>query len=45
VEGYERLSTHLRSHWGNLVDPFDLFPESLYDRARFDPTRGRARGV
>ena len=45
VEGYERLSTHLRSHWLNLVDPFDLFPEALYDRARLDPTRGRARGV
>lgn len=45
VEGYERLSSQLRSHWGNLVDPFDVFPESLYDRARFDPTRGRARGV
>jgi hypothetical protein len=45
VEGYERLSSHLRSHWENLVEPFNVFPESLYDRARFDPTSGRARGV
>lgn len=45
AEGYERLSSHLRPHWGNLVDPFDFFAEALYDRTRFAPTRGRARGV
>ena len=45
AEGYERLGTHLRSHWETMIDPFNVFPESLYDRIRLDPTRGRARGV
>jgi len=45
AEVYERLSTHLRSHWENMIDPFNVFPESLYDRIRLDPTRGRAHGV
>jgi len=45
LEAYERLSTHLRPHWQNMVEPFNVFPESLYDRVRLDPTRGRAYGV
>jgi len=45
LEAYERLSSRLRPYWVNLVEPFNLFPEALYDRARLDPTRGRARGV
>ncbi|HWA08317.1 MAG TPA: carboxypeptidase regulatory-like domain-containing protein [Opitutaceae bacterium] len=45
LEGYERLSSHLRPHWENVVDPFSAFPEALYDRVRLNPTQGRARGV
>jgi outer membrane receptor protein involved in Fe transport len=45
LEAYERLSSRLRPYWENPVDPFELFPEALYDRTRISPTRGRARGV
>ena len=45
LEAYERLSAHLRSHWESMIEPFNAFPESLYDRIRLDPTRGRARGI
>ena len=45
LEAYERLGSHLRPHWENMIDPFNVFPESLYDRVRLDPTRSRARGV
>jgi outer membrane cobalamin receptor len=45
LEAYERLSSHLRPHWENMIAPFNVFPESLYDRIRLDPARGRARGV
>ncbi len=45
LEAYERLSSHLRPRWENLVDPFSAFPEALYDRVRLNPTRGRARGT
>jgi outer membrane cobalamin receptor len=45
LEAYERLSSHLRPHWENMIQPFNVFPESLYDRIELDPTRGRARGV
>jgi outer membrane cobalamin receptor len=45
LEAYERLSSHLRPHWENMIEPFNVFPESLYDRIRLDPTCGRARGV
>jgi outer membrane receptor for ferrienterochelin and colicin len=45
LEAYERLSSHLRPHWENMIQPFNVFPESLYDRIEVDPSRGRARGV
>jgi len=45
LEAYERLTTHQRPYWINLTEPYNLFPESLYDRVQFSPTRGRARGV
>ncbi len=45
LEAYERLSSHLRPHWENRIEPFNVFPESLYDRVELDPSRGRARGV
>jgi hypothetical protein len=45
AEAYERLSTHLRPHWENMIEPFNVFPESLYDRIELDPSRGLARGI
>jgi outer membrane cobalamin receptor len=45
AEAYERLSSHLRPHWENMLGPFNLFPESLYDRIMLRPSRGRARGI
>lgn len=45
LEAYERLTSHLRPHWETMIDPFNVFPEALYDRTELDPTRGRARGV
>jgi len=32
LEAYERLTTHVRPHWENRIEPFNVFPESLYDR-------------
>ena len=45
LEAYERLSSHLRPYWENVVEPFNVFPEALYDRTMISPSRGRARGV
>ena len=45
LEAYERLGSHLRPHWENRIDPFNVFPEAIYDRIELDPTRSRARGV
>ena len=45
VEAYERRSSHLRPHWENLDNVYDLFPEVQSDRTRFDPSAGTARGV
>ena len=45
LEAYERLSSRLRPYWENVVEPFSLFPEALYDRTKLSPARGRARGV
>ena len=45
LEAYERLSSHLRPYWENTIDPFNLFPEALYDRTKISPTRGRANGI
>jgi hypothetical protein len=45
LEAYQRLSTHLRSQWLNVVDPFNVIPEILYDRERLDPTQGEAHGI
>jgi outer membrane cobalamin receptor len=45
LEAYERLSSHLRPYWENLVDVFNVFPEALYDRTKVSPSRGRARGL
>jgi hypothetical protein len=45
VEAYERQVSRVRPYWENLIEPFDYFPEALNDRARMNPTRGRARGV
>ena len=45
LEAYERLSSRLRPYWENVVEPFNYFPEALYDRTKISPTRGRARGV
>ena len=45
LEGYERSTTHRRPYWVNLTEPFNFFPETLYDRTRLAPSRGRARGV
>jgi hypothetical protein len=45
LEAYERLSSHLRPHWENMIEPLNVFPESLYDRIELDPAEGRARGV
>jgi hypothetical protein len=45
LEAYERLSSRLRPYWENPIDPFNVFPESLYDRTKISPSRGRARGI
>lgn len=45
IEAYERLSTRLRPYWINPIEPFELFPETLYDRLQLAPSRGRARGI
>jgi len=45
AEAYERLSSHLRPHWENMMESLTMFPESLYDRIELSPSRGRARGV
>ncbi len=45
VEAYERRTTRLRSHWENLDNAYDLFPEAQPDRVRLDPAQARARGV
>ena len=45
LEAYERLTTHLRPHWINLTEPFEYFPETLYDRVKLSPKKGRAHGV
>jgi TonB dependent receptor len=45
LEAYERLSSHLRPHWENMIQPLNVFPESLYDRIEIEPSRGRARGI
>ena len=45
LEAYERLSSRLRPYWENPIDPFNVFPEALYDRTKVSPSRGRARGI
>ncbi len=45
LEAYERLSSRLRPYWENPIDPFNVFPEALYDRTKISPSRGRARGI
>jgi hypothetical protein len=45
LEAYERLTTHVRPHWINLIDPFNFFPEITYDRRLLSPSEERARGI
>jgi outer membrane cobalamin receptor len=45
AEAYERRSSRLRPRFVNLNDYTEVFPEVQGDRARLDPTRGRARGL
>ncbi len=45
LEAYERLTSRINPYWVNLIDPFEPVPESLYDRRRIAPAKGRARGV
>ena len=45
LEAYERLSSRLHPYWENPIDPFNIFPEALYDRTKISPSRGRARGI
>lgn len=45
VEAYQKRLSNLRPHYGNLLDPFNIFPEVEEDRVRYTPERGEAKGV
>ncbi|MCI0698597.1 TonB-dependent receptor [candidate division KSB1 bacterium] len=45
VEAYQKRLANLRTHYGNLLDPFNIFPEVEEDRVTYRPERGEAKGV
>lgn len=45
AEFYDRNTADPRPRWENLSDPYDVFPETQYDRVRLTPTRARATGI
>jgi len=45
VSAYIKDMTHLRPRYENLFNPFQLFPESEWDRVRIAPERARLRGI
>lgn len=45
AEAYQRLMTDVRPRYENLFDPFQLYPETSYDRYRIAPESAEAVGA
>jgi outer membrane receptor for ferrienterochelin and colicin len=45
IEAYQKRLSHLRPHYGNLLDAINLFPEIEGDYVTFTPEAGEARGL